>query len=534
MGLWQQIQKSMKTTKYIIGVVLATMLIACSNDYENYVPEVEAPEEPTEAIYFTEDELLVLMQMRNPDNRICIDEATEIALDALDFFDGEINTRSGQARTIADVTALRGEPATRLTTRSANGSDIEIQMPDTVAFVFNFADDAGFTIVPADTRISSSILAFVKDGNLDLNEELNHPGLEIFFSGLEEYIEWSIIEAEQRRDSLMAGILEKIAAARVKNNPDLDDAETRWTTGPEIPYQGLRIRFDTSYGPWSTIRRIGPLLPVEWHQNFPFNYRLKMCSGRADGRAPAGCVAVAIAHIMAHWKYPRRVGLHLIDWELLNEFTARPNAYENVMEKRPLPAFGTTFPDNDRRTLFRNDVALLMHVIGSGVNMTYTCDGSFVPSIFIQRMIDFLHRMGYTGGSRENFSTTAVINSLALNRPVIARGYRDQTLGFNHNGHVWVIDGHLTRRRQVTITVTEYIDFISHQIIISVTPQNHHEEVVLLHNNWGWAGQGNGYFWAGTFHVGRRIYASDTRGSVPLHERNYRFGNRIYPNIRPR
>ena len=167
------------------------MLIACSSDYEHYVPETEIPE-----IYFTEDELLVLMQMRNPDNRICIDEATETALDAISFFNGT-TTRLGATRTIAGVTALRSEPTTRMATRSTNESDVEIQIPDTVAFVFNFADNAGFTIVAADTRISSSILAFVEDGNLDLNEEVDHPGLSIFFEGLEEYMERSIIEAEK-------------------------------------------------------------------------------------------------------------------------------------------------------------------------------------------------------------------------------------------------------------------------------------------------------------------------------------------------
>ena len=548
----------MKKLRIFFWVALATMVIACSSDYEYYAPEIEIPEEPTEAIYFTEDELLVLMQMRNPNNRICIEEATEIALDALDFFGAETNTRSGQMRSIAGVTALRGEPATRIGTRSADGSDVQIQMPDTVAFVFNFADDAGFTIVAADTRITSRVLAFVEDGNLDLNEELDHPGLEIFFTGLEEYIEYSIVEAEQLRESLLEEILAKMNKIGVRDTIFHDDATTRGLLPPPPggrPSEGLyfeagrTITITETPGAWSTVERVGPLLPVEWGQGFPFNHLVpRLCSSSPDGRAPAGCVATAAAMLMAYWEYPEWIDGFFMDWRLMNRFTARTtasqNAYDNVRGKRSLPRFGD--PLDDEQIMFRDNVARLMERIGAGVSMNYGCDGS---NTSMQRVVNFLHRIGYRNTWDNYFCTSKVINSLNMEGqrigPVLASGYRSRTLGINHNGHAWIIDGHLRRSREVLVTVTTAVHMEpiqipgepprrGHTVLTTATHIRHELSSRYLHNNWGFNGRGNGFFVAGSFHVGDRRHYSDTRGAPPpLEDRNYRYGNRIFLGIRP-
>ena len=542
----------MKTTKYIIGVALATMLIACSSDYENYVPEVEIPEEPTETIYFTEDELLVLMQMRNPDNRICIDEATEIALDALDFFDGEINTRSGQARSIADVTALRGEPATRLTTRSADGSDVKVQMPDTVAFVFNFADDAGFTIVAADTRITSPILAFVEDGNLDLSEELDHSGLEVFFAGMEEYIEQSIIEAEQLRESLLEDILAKMDKIGVRDTIFHDDVNTRFVFIPDpgnYVEVGRTVRVTETPGAWSTVARVVPLSTVEWGQGFPFNDRLRRCPGSEDGGAPAGCVAVAVAMLMAYWEHPRHMDGIVLDWRnVLHRYTGRSrfNSHENIRGTAlpPRPRSSAQFTSSTQ-WVFKHSVSHLMQHIGWGVGMTHTCGnfGSYVRTNRMYRVIDFLHSMGYTGGHRENFNTQVVINSLNNHSPVLAQGSRSRVLWLEYRGHAWVIDGHLRRSREVLVTVTTFIYMEpvqrpgepprrGHTVVTTATHMRHELSPHYLHNNWGWDGRYNGFFVAGSFHVGDMRHGSYTRAAMA--DRNYRYGNVIFPNIRPR
>ena len=543
----------MKKFSIFFLVALATMLIACSSDYENYVPETEIPEEPTETISFTEDELLVLTQMRNPDNRICIDEATEIALNALNFFGAETSTRSGQMRSIAGVTALRGEPTTRLTTRSADGNDVQIQMPDTVAFVINFADEAGFTIVAADTRITSPVLAFVKDGYLDLSEEIDHPGLAVFFAGMEEYIEWSIIEAEQLRESLLEEILAKMDKIGVRDTIFHDDVNTRFVFIPDpgnyVEVGRTVMVTETPTGNWTTVSRVGPLLPVEWGQGFPFNHLVPMvCPDRRDGRAPAGCDATAAAMIMAYWRHPAQIDGFQMNWDIMNRFTARPDAYDNVMGKYPLPAFGVAL--NPNQTLFKNNVARLMERIGVHIGTVYGCGGSTANS---PAVIRFLRSTGYTGGEESGFNLSLVLASLSPHRrPVLIRG----DSGRNSNwwifpndywgGHAWVIDGYLRRSQEILVTVTTFIHMEpvqipgepprrGHTVVTTATHMRHQLSPYFLHNNWGWNGSGygggaNGFFVAGGFDSRRDPdWTSSTRSDKTGY---FRYRLRIYTNIR--
>ena len=557
----------MKKIKYIIGVALATMLIACSSDYEHYISGVEVPETPTE-IYFTADELLVLMQMRNPDNRICIDEATEIALDAISFFNGT-TTRSGQARTIVGITALQSEPGTRMAmaTRSTNGSDVEIQIPDTVAFVFNFADDSGFTIVAADTRITSPVLAFVDDGNLDLSKEVDHPGLAIFFEGLEEYIEYSIMVAEKKRDSLMAGILERLSKDT--------EAGTRWAWcccdgGPSdrlcfciFECQCPRILRETQIirrpGPWTTGGRMGPFLPVEWGQGFPFNRlmyptfvhapRCPITQENPTGRGVVGCTGVAIAMILTYWGHPSRFVCdfaNMLDpnWNLLDSFTARPNAWIGAGHLQvPTSRFG--FHSEEEKE-FIHEVGLLMrHVTNLTRHSIIRCHvwDSPDPREF-NNAIDALRGMRYSFDNKRGYNTQAVINSLNNHHPVLIRGARNRSTTWllpnrYSNWYTWVIDGLLRRNRQTEITVitrtTTIYNQTTHRVEYDIWTQVIAEQPIFLHNNWGLDGSNNGWFVEGVFDTSRRVFNSSSfeeECSAYGINHNFQFSTEIVTNIR--
>jgi hypothetical protein len=523
----------------ILLVVIAATFIACSSDYEHNVPEVEIPEVQTEAISFTEDELLVLKQMRNPGNRICIAEATDITLDAFDFFNNEISTRSGQVRAIASITALQGEPATGMSTRSVNGNEVEVKIPDTVAFVFNFTDDAGFAIVAADTRIESQVLAFTDNGNFE--NAVNIPGVEIFLEGLDAYIKYSIIKAEHRRDSLWESILAKSQEMM----EELQTITTRWgggclwcgSTPPPIGIPLLMLPYSIHYGPWFTTEIVSPLLIVEWGQGFPFNHQIPiLCPNRPDGRAPAGCVATATAMLMAFWQHPSQIDSDrfALNWNLLNRFTARPNAYANVMGKDSVPQFGK--PHNPNQQLYVNQISELMLRIGTNIGMNYTCTGSGAAT---RNAVNWLGSLGYTVPQVEwGYNPTSVRGSLNNRHPVLIEGWTAA------GGHLWVIDGHL---RQSRVETTEYRFgwFNGSQIVfqtgcnmcgvdppmISIQTQT---SPFYIHNNWGWDGRGNGFFIEGSFDVLQRRFESDgTIGSRPnLDPHNFNHGLSTFTNIR--
>jgi hypothetical protein len=341
----------------------------------------------------------------------------------------------------------------------------------------------------------------------------------------------------------MIDILAKIEVIGMRDTIFHDNIDTRSLDG--YYEAGRSMLIAEAPKPWVMERQVGPLLPVEWGQGFPSNHLLKVCSGNNDGRVPAGCVATAVAMLMAYWKHPAQIDGYTFDWDLLNRFTARinmsENAYDNVRGKQRLPLFGDTL-DNDQ-VLFRDNVARLMERIGSGVNMNYGCNGSGI--INMQRMVDFFEKIGYRGGLFGiSFSAEIVISQLNGSAPVIANGYRSKTVGISHNGHAWVIDGYLRRSQEIAVTVTTFIhmepilrpgDLPKRGYTIATTTTHTRTQFspYFLHNNWGWSGQGNGYFVEGSFHVGDRRYESNTRSNVPLEDRNYRYKNEIF-TIRPR
>ena len=535
-----------KIKNLLFVAIVATMVVACNNDYEHYVPKL--PEVPTEAISFTEDELRVLTQMRNPGNRICIDEATDIALDALDFFGGGVFTRSGQPRTIAGVTALQSEPTIRMTTRSTDEGDIPVQMPDTVAFIFNFAGDEGFTIISADTRITSPVLAFVESGYLDVNEELDHPGLAIFLEGLEEYIEYSIIESEMLRRELLVGIMEKLG-----QNKD-EDVTTRWEWWddfcpncwvpiewcgcPPSPFVLVSEITENEIIPWTTVVH-GPLLPVEWGQGFPFNHQVPLLCNNPDspslaGRAPAGCVATALSQIMAFHRHPTHLDNVFIDWNRLRNFTftPKPRGHSGITGTQRTPLWDQRNRLNPEQIWFRDNVSFLMRRIGHHVKMNYGCTESGAS---MSNAIAFLRWVGYTSDNERDFNTVAVVASLNLNRPVLISGFstRNTFLGITvsrRDGHAWVVDGHLRLHRVTTTTVRTYQCFGTHRLLIdSFTTPPIHQSTTFLHNDWGWDGSKNGFFVAGSFNSNETpVFGSGTRGN----EGDFRYKIRVFTNIR--
>ena len=556
---------------YFFIAFVATMIIACSSDYVyehyTYAPEI-LPEVPTLTISFTEEEQLVLMQMRNPGNRICIDEATETALDAISFFGGA-TTRSVAAQTIAGVTALRSEPTTRMATRSTDRNDMEIEFPDTLAFVFNFADDAGFAIVAADTRIESQILTFTDNGNFESAAEI--PGVAIFLEGLEAYIEYSIIRAEHLRDSLMADILAKTQEMMEEWQASIDtDTNTRWSCccmtcpscgwRPPPPGAMMAIASQIIYtGQWTTNVITPPLLPVEWGQEFPFNHRVPLiCPGRRSGRARAGCVATATAQLMAFWGHPARIDNNefALNWHILRMFTARPGKYGNVMGRQPLPRLGA--PLNPNEQLFVDHISEFMLRIGRNISMRYTCNGS---GAYTQDAINWLASLGYTVPQRAwGYDSVAVRRSITYRRPVLIEGWTATGIG-----HLWVIDGQLRQSRETRTWYRlgwwngsqpvfrdkdcwcsmGYDPFIATRTEFSS---------YFIHNNWGWGEAnrwdldestpygGNGFFVEGSFAILNRRFESDgTVGSRPdglpalefIRSRLYTFTNIYVRGINP-
>ncbi|MDR0560761.1 MAG: C10 family peptidase [Prevotellaceae bacterium] len=547
---------------FLFAFLIST--VACTKE-DN--PAIDGGTDEKKEVRFTEAEQKVLYQMRNGDNRIGIEEAMQIAGDVIDFLDEESPaTKSGNSRRIATVTHLHTGKKAKIATKSSSDDNSSVEMPDTLAYLFNFADSAGFTIIAADTRIETPILCYTGSGTL--GDSIDNPGLAVFLSGAEDYIERSIIEAEHLRDSLMTDILAKIDETGVKDtvyvDADENEAKTKASTTTEIDR-----RVSYSYGAWTVDSKVGPLLSVEWGQGIPFNSLISKNNCTYNylygNKAPVGCVAVSTAYILTYWFNKMLIDFKIdgysIDSRLLCNYTCAPNRSGRYSGLATLDINANT----SEAYQARSQVARLMERIGKWTGMDYGCGGS---STTTSNGVEFLREVGFTYGVPGYFNEkwelgfdynfNTVFNSLNRERPVMIRGDSFKT---NHSflfiswstysgGHSWVIDGYLRRKRLVTVTVTtttttteetvydpqvplriqKKMPYDKKLLCITTTTTSTYTEYskYYLHNNWGNYG-GNGHFVEGCFNRNSKDNLSSNTKSGE--KGNYQYRNEIFPEI---
>ncbi|MGP1447805.1 MAG: C10 family peptidase [Candidatus Limimorpha sp.] len=206
----------------------------------------------------------------------------------------------------------------------------------------------------------------------------------------------------------------------------------------------------------------GILMPQKWNQTYPYN---KFCpeqsaSWASGGHAVTGCVATAMAQIMAYWKHPLQgQGTH---------------SYTPPMYPTQTVNFGTTTYDWDNTVDFLNSnstpeeidaVALLSWHCGVAVNMGYDTDGTGsgaysedVPGAIYQY---FKYSSHAQLSNRNSFTYDAwrdkLKESFDMGWPLFYYGRTTQNAG-----HAFVCDGYNSED--------------------------------LFHYNWGWGGSGDGWF----------------------------------------
>jgi hypothetical protein len=304
-------------------------------------------------------------------------------------------------------------------------------------YIFNFNE--GFTVVSATRNIHMSVLAYATEGEIVINDP-NNVGLSIWMDITKTAIEESI---ENQIDTFLQ---------------DVEDSETEaTTTRSAIFFNEIRNH-----------RRVNPLLTTRWHQDAPFNNHAPLLISVTNGieRAAAGCVPIAIAQVV---NFHRRLDGHNIDWAAIGRWE-----------------------DNARANLIR--------VISQNVEMLYLPDGTSpmvcFPDFFCyrNRIVNFLNRSGY----HTNFVVLG--NQRPTTLPAIYEGFKSNFIGGTNwfGGHWWVVDGYETWERWYGwghIAVRAYLDpgrpgTSPPALHPPLTVTSH----LLLHFNWGWGGQSNGWF----------------------------------------
>lgn len=372
-----------------------------------------------------------------------------IALEGAAMLEEEGSTRSAAGRRVsAEGITCRTVPSTR----SDGGSD-------TLYYVVNFEDDAGFALVAADEEMTERLLAVTERGKYAAGERSGNEGFDFYVEMLEQTLNYPPI-----KDSIF-----------IRDSTRREDEP--WCT------------IEDYYSPWTSK---GPYVKVKWGQGagstynwaYPYN---KYCLNDKGAYCPAGCAAVAVAQIMSYHKKPSS---YKLTFDGSN--TTKPINWEALTA-----CVGGSWFDWPYETA--DEIALLMREIGERADMEYSPEGS---SASLQQSRHAFAAFGYDQypGRRYTFADTR--RDLDAGRPLYMRG--DGT-NLNTNEtvhHAWVVDGYKCR----THYIKEYIDhdYGREYFRNDVIPCQY------VHINWGHDSANDGYFESGVFDLAHAYeYDSD-------------------------
>ena len=304
------------------------------------------------------------------------------------------------------------------------GGKAEMNLSQQSYYVFPNANSKGFTIVSGDDRLPE-IVGYSSLGSYDEN---NLP--EGFVSFMKAY-------------------------QNLYNKVNLGDAEALKNLA-EI--KAWRNKKNASAASTSAV---APLLGnIEWDQTSPYN---NMCPKYDSVHVAAtGCVATAMAQVMAYYKYPKQLKADIPGY--VNRWNGIPMEIPTITQEEGIYDWDNMLPKYNKEanaTQQQKDaVAKLMYHCGAAVRMSYGPEsGAAVSSSKLAKYF------GYDADlmmdlSRSSFTLDKwmqIIDAeLAAGRPVLYGGQSSE------NGHQFICDGK--------------------------------DENGLYHINWGWSGNQNAYF----------------------------------------
>lgn len=311
------------------------------------------------------------------------------------------------------------------TPRRAGNNDSSLSEPvDSIieyAYVFNFTEN-GFAIISAINEFPE-LITFSYDGNLPDPEKdplgKVNPMVTDFLHELALYAEVTLRSSVD--DDGNNPILYKTYGDRV---------------GEAITEEGL--------------------CPVTWHQRSPFNDLFPM---HGSEREPTGCVPVAVAQMMACYKYPAQQGENYYDW---NRMIRNDSVSLNDSEIRMMKS-------------------VLLRQLSLPANLAVHYDTLRGNGSDLWKITRTLRNFGFSiPGTEKPFSENTVIDEVKSGHPVILGGY-------SPTGHAWLVHGLYEQRR----TVTTFWRGGGH------TEATEYQYLFLC--NWGWADGQNGYYWSSNF-----------------------------------
>lgn len=445
----------------IVSLAGMCMLLSCQNDTDSVLEE----EVPSDVKELTTEEATALAFSANG-TAVHYHDAIKEANSIMNSLDkSKSATRAGKPRSIKSVDALTNQ---NIQTRSQSSEE-----QDTLMYLINYDNEEGYVLLSADQR-TESLFAVSDEGNLNLNDTIDNPGLYIFLSNAVGLYNQQIEESEAHLNQALA----KLDAQTVTQ------AMTRAGSN------------DREVGGWVDEVMVAPLLKTKWWQRYPFNYNAPYINGK---QALAGCVAVATGQIMYHFRHPSS-----INWNLIDLYKPSPRNYDA-----------------------EDYIAAWFRSMGDALSMNWGVEES---GAYDSKVPVYLADMRYSSaGTLREYDFSLIKAALNAARPVYTSGSAIQKVTYKRDwflgkkkahytyeeGHAWVIDGYMFRWREIRNNG-------------SVT----HEVEDLVHCNWGWGEERSvdGYYNNKVFDT-RNGPVMQTRVYGEKHYYQYKL--QIIPDIKP-
>lgn len=456
----------------LLGFLL--LVASCANE----VDRILIPETPPSTVVVEQSPFKITKEqaLRN----------LEGLINSFDSPGNELRSTSG--RSLRDLVSLINPDSLQSVTRRNAGlrsSTLEEENRE-LLYVANFLNDQGYAILAADSRIPDPVICVTEQGSMS-PEDFNGSTALLSEADIQKEIkDFSLYNAEHD-DYYVGGVIDVLERGGHNGRPEVisnmllqyaeDMVEGGGNPSPPSP-----SNLYPQYGEWITVEGVNALLRTKWHQGSPFNDEMpivrKYVYSGPKGRAPAGCIPIAMAQIMAYNGLPKKirsVSSEPMPWDEIRAACT----YETIV-KNPIP-----YTDVQKKML-----SALLRAIAGRTTFVYTTNFSLgLPKFAFMFLV---LSEGYKNVREMAYSQRVIEEMLDRNRPVIVVGFSSDLVG-----HAWVIDGCIIQGR------SKKIKGVSGEIL------NQFETRKLVHCNFGWGGVADGYYSPGVFDTSNGPEAHD-------------------------
>lgn len=351
---------------------------------------------------------------------------------------------------ISDVMVVSSQNVTR-----SNGESLPAI--DSLLYLVNFENNSGYAILSADERIGAPIIAVTETGSINAQAfNLNNRDLGNGTTSSDDFSLDLPIGNPDPSDTSIGG-------SQIVNDMIVEFVNGR--VGNEYNYVGGNDNTppaDNTSPYW-----VAPILTTIWGQGTPYNLK---CPAEENGEHnPAGCVAIALGQVIAHFEAERTDVSKEYDWQVIKS-VGKMEDWQAI--KNDVKSYNNTQKD---------EISTFIRDLGDMCCMDYDDGGS---SSLPWKIDNCLQDFGFKESELYWFyDSESIIESLWDANPVIISGARTDCKG----GHTWVIDGY------------------------DYTTNTDDDNNILFHCNWGWNGMCNGFYFSKVFNpsANAEIYDSN-------------------------